>query len=100
MHDPRLDDAMLLTLHELSRALALAPDWVVERVRAGLVEVSVAADEPDPACWRFDSAVLRRLRSMRHIERCFDAPPELAALVSDLEEEIAALRRAAARLPR
>jgi chaperone modulatory protein CbpM len=42
--------------------------------------------------WRFDAAALRRVRCMLRIERDFDAVPELAALVADLEDEIARLR--------
>ena len=32
------------------------------------------------------------MRGLRHLERDFDADPELAALVEDLREEIARLR--------
>ncbi|GMV46349.1 MAG: hypothetical protein AMXMBFR66_17470 [Pseudomonadota bacterium] len=95
---PPLDDPELLTLQELSRALALAPDWVAERVRAGLIEVSGPAG--DAGAWRFDALLVRRVRSMRQTERCYGAVPELAALVADLEEEISALRRRVARMPR
>lgn len=86
------DETTLLTLHELSRALALTPEWVAERVRAGLIEVAGAGAQADPALWRFQTLVVRRVRSMHHVERCFDAGPELAALVADLEDEIARLR--------
>ena len=46
----------------------------------------------DPAAWRFDAIALRRVRSMVRLERDFDAVPELAALVADLEEEVQRLR--------
>jgi len=92
MREPADDQDAALTLQELSRALALAPDWVVERVQAGLIEVRRDSAGGGPAGWRFDAVVVRRVRSMRRTEQCFDAVPELAALVADLEDEIAALR--------
>ena len=79
-----------LTFDDLCRCLAVAPDWVVARVHAGLV---VAQDAPAPEGWRFDAVALRRVRVMARIERDFDAVPELAALVADLQEEVARLRR-------
>jgi chaperone modulatory protein CbpM len=76
-----------LTLDELCRACAVSPDWVDERVRAGLLAPLQAA-----GAWRFDAALLLRVRAMRRVERDFDAVPELAALVADLQEEIRHLR--------
>jgi chaperone modulatory protein CbpM len=87
MRDDSLQ-AALLTLEELSRAMALPPEWVIERVRAGLIQ----PQGEGPQGWRFDAILVRRVRSMRHTERCFDAVPELAALVADLEDEIMRLR--------
>jgi chaperone modulatory protein CbpM len=87
----RADVSRWLDLEALSRLLAAPPDWVVERVRSGLVEVQSHADGA-PAHWRFDSLVVARLRSMRRTEAAFGAAPELAALVADLEEEVARLR--------
>lgn len=90
--DPlRWDASGWLDLEALSRVLAAPPDWVVERVRAGLVEVE-GQDGSEPASWRFDALVVARLRSMRRTEVAFDAAPELAALVADLEDELARLR--------
>lgn len=84
-----------LSLDELSRALDVAPQWIEERVQAGLIETH---GEPGSAtAWRFDALVVRRLRSMQRIELAFDAVPELAALVADLEDEIARLRGRLAR---
>ena len=78
-----------LTLDELCRAAGVAPDWVVEHVHAGLIEVQGDA----AAAWHFDALIVRRVRSMHRIEHGFDAVPELAALVADLEDEVARLRR-------
>jgi chaperone modulatory protein CbpM len=82
-----LEDACL-TLDELSRACAVGPDWVIERVREGMLVVPGES----PAAWRFGSRELARARQMLRIERDFDAVPELAALVADLFEELDELR--------
>ncbi|MEO5732792.1 MAG: MerR family transcriptional regulator [Rubrivivax sp.] len=81
--------AALLSLDELCNAAALSPQWVVERVQSGLL-VDLSGE---PAAWRFDSWVLRRACSMARLEREFDAVPELAALVADLEDEVQRLRQ-------
>lgn len=83
-----LDDAWL-SLDELCRIGDVTPDWVAERVAEGLL----GAAGPAPAHWRFDAPTLRRVRCMVRIEQHFDAVPELAALVADLEGEIARLRQ-------
>ena len=82
-----IDDAQL-SLEELSRASAVPPQWVVERVEAGLL----AELEGPPANWRFEAVTVVRARCMARLERDFDAVPELAALVADLQDEIGRLR--------
>lgn len=84
MSEP-LDD---LTLEELCAACALEREWLVVRVREGLIPAAGAED----AEWRFTAATLTRVRRMRDIERTYEAAPELAALVADMLEEIDALR--------
>lgn len=82
-----LDEAGL-TLEDLCRAGAVAPEWVRERVEAGLL----VARRGEPSAWQFDAVALRRVRCMVRLERDFDAVPELAALVADLQAEIERLR--------
>lgn len=77
-----------LTLEELCAACAVERDWIVERVREGLLPAAGATLED----WRFGLAALRRARRMRSLERDFDAVPELAALVADALEELDLLR--------
>lgn len=78
-----------LTVEELARACAVAPEWVVERVEAGVLgHVSIAAGEI-----RFASAQLVRARRLAFAERGFECNPEIAALVADLIEEVEQLRR-------
>ncbi|MBL8381857.1 MAG: MerR family transcriptional regulator [Burkholderiales bacterium] len=76
------------SLEELAQAAAVGEEWLTLRIREGLVEALPGAALP----WRFAVSEVRRVRRMRDIERDFDAAPELAALVADLLEELAALR--------
>lgn len=85
----QLLDEAALTLEELARACAVEPDWVVERVRSGML----LDDAPGQTeTWRFASADLVRARRLAQVERDFDANGEVAALVVDLSEEISRLR--------
>ena len=82
-----LDEAAL-TLDELARACAVEPQWVIERIEAGIFgDGSVQVTS-----WRFSSHDLTRARRIRQLERDFDAAPELAALMADLIEEVECLR--------
>lgn len=85
-----LIDEAALTLEELARACAVDHDWVVQRVRTGILMES-ASD--DCVSWRFTSADLVRARRLCQIERDFEANDDVAALVVDLSEEIYRLRR-------
>jgi chaperone modulatory protein CbpM len=81
-------DETMLTLEELARACAVEPHWVEMRVEAGLLECGSGVASQ----WRFASAQLVRARRMVALERDFDANAELAALVTDLIEEVQRLR--------
>jgi chaperone modulatory protein CbpM len=84
-----MSDAVdFLTLEELCSACALERDWLVVRVREGLI----AAEGRTDAEWRFTTTTVSRVRRMRDIERTYDAAPELAALVADMLEELDTLR--------
>lgn len=81
------DDAGL-TLEQLCSVCALEREWLVLRVREGLIPATeVGASE-----WRFTTTTLARVRRMREIELTYDAAPELAALAADMLEEIDQLR--------
>ncbi|MBV7536093.1 chaperone modulator CbpM [Duganella sp. sic0402] len=84
-----VDDDAALTLAELAQACAVEQDWVVARVRTGILLDGAAGDAGG---WRFSSADLVRARRLCQIERAFDANDDVAALVVDLSEEIRRLR--------
>lgn len=90
-------ETLIFSVDDLSRLGRVPREWVIERVQGGLL---VEPPPGPPEHWRFEAACLLRLRRMAVVERDFDAGPELAALVADLQEEIADLRRRLRRAPR
>jgi len=87
-----IDDATL-TIDELANACAVEINWVQQRVRDGFLACTTATITDSPQSWRFASSSLVRARRLASIERTFDANPEITALVVDLLEEVATLRR-------
>jgi|SRR5258708_7393401 len=85
-----------LTLEQLCDACVVSPDWVTSHVNDGQLQPPGQA----PSQWRFSSRDLSRARQIRRLEVAFDATPELAALVTDLIEELDALRAQLRRLGR
>jgi chaperone modulatory protein CbpM len=83
-----LDDVEL-SVDELAHACAVAPDWVVRQVQAGVLGGALGMEVTG---WRFNSGDLSRARRLLRIERDFDANEDIAALVLDLGEEIRRLR--------
>ena len=89
---PILDAEVLIgavfSVEEAARACGVAVLWLEKRVDAGVLDVDVGSEG-----WRFDCFTLVRARRVAHLETCFDADPQLAALTADLIEEVARLRR-------
>ncbi|HNU11345.1 MAG TPA: MerR family transcriptional regulator [Rubrivivax sp.] len=83
-------EELWLDMDALCRAAGVDAGWVRERTTAGLLPAPPLGAHDE---LRFDAAMLRRVRTMVHFERDFDAVPELAALVADMEAEIERLRR-------
>ncbi len=81
-------DDDLLTLADLAHSCDVSPEWIVARLEAGLLNLTIT----DAQQARYTSAELTRARRLCNIERDFDANPELAALVVDMMEEIERLR--------
>lgn len=72
---------------ELARACGRNTEWVMARVEAGVLQVDSASGQ-----WRFDGLCLVRARRVAQLEATFDADPQLAALTTDLIEEVTLLR--------
>ncbi|WP_353235516.1 chaperone modulator CbpM [Diaphorobacter ruginosibacter] len=83
-----LDDERSLSLEDLARACAMAPGWVTAHVCDGLLQAEQSA-----GAWRFTSTTVIRARRLARLESTFDADPQLAALTTDLMEEVAQLKR-------
>lgn len=89
-----LDDTWL-ALDELCRMSGVTELWVVQRMEAGLLAPAALHPGEGP---RFGADDLRRVRRMAGLERDFDAVPELASLVVELEHELAVMRERLRRL--
>jgi chaperone modulatory protein CbpM len=87
-----LDEAAL-DIDELARACGVEPEWVVQRVSAGILggQLDVQVDMQVRA-WRFRSGDLLRARRLLRVERDLDANEDVAALVVDLGDEVRRLR--------
>lgn len=77
-----------LTLEQVAAACTVEPDWLLHRIEEGLLPGASSIS----GTWHFSRASVQRARRMRQLERDFDAVPELAALVSDMLEELDELR--------
>lgn len=86
-----LIEESMLTLDDLARACCRAPEWVSERVEAGVI--TPAQPGGGLTTWRFSSTTVVRARRIAQLEATFGADPYLAALTADLMEEVATLRR-------
>ncbi|QPK62362.1 MerR family transcriptional regulator [Methylomonas sp. LL1] len=78
-----------LTVEQLASLCAVEADWVLQHISDGLLP----AHKLDSGNWCFSSAQLTRAKRILMVERTFDAMPELAALVADMQEELDSLRR-------
>ncbi|WP_088283087.1 chaperone modulator CbpM [Ideonella sp. A 288] len=79
-----------LDLEALCRLTGVDAAWVLQRVAEGLLAPRAARIGESR---RFDAATLHRARCMLWLESEFEAGPELAALVADLQEQIGTLRQ-------
>jgi chaperone modulatory protein CbpM len=82
-------DERYLSLEQLASLCKVEPEWVIRHIDDGLL----SALQLESGEWRFSFSELNRARRILNIERSFDAVPELAALVADLQEELENLRR-------
>jgi chaperone modulatory protein CbpM len=82
-------DEVWLDLADLCHLAGVTEIWVRARMADGLLTPD---SMPAMEAMRFDADDLRRVMRMASLERDFDAVPELASLVIDLERELATLR--------
>ncbi len=88
-------DEVWLELPDLCHLAGVPEIWVRQRLADGLLTPdSLSSMET----MRFGAGDLRRVMRMATLERDFDAVPELASLVIDLELEVARLRARLRRL--
>lgn len=86
--DAVLEDSGL-TLNQVAALCDVEIDWLLRHIEEGLLNpMPRLRDE-----WRFSGANLLRVRRIVVLERDFEAVPELAALVADMQEEIETLHR-------
>ncbi|MFY9478934.1 MAG: MerR family transcriptional regulator [Aquabacterium sp.] len=76
-------------LDDLCRLGVVEACWLEQRLADGAL--LACPDAPD-ATRCYNAVTLTRLRRLACLERDFDALPELAALVADLEEEVRRLQ--------
>ncbi|MGY6274100.1 chaperone modulator CbpM [Methylomonas sp. MgM2] len=101
MSDPEIMIATVVeesgfSLEQLAALCAVEPEWVLQHIEDGLL----SAVKLGAGTWRFSAVELTRAKRIVNIERNFDATPELAALVADLQEELDSLRRQLLRIDR
>lgn len=93
MHSSEIEIAVIvdegcLTLEQMSTLCAVEQEWITRHIDEGLLSALRAESG-----WCFSHADLKRAKRILSIERTFDAVPELAALVADMQEELDSLRR-------
>lgn len=84
----RIMEGAALTVEQFCTVCAIEEEWIVRHVEEGLFTVAGRSVTE----WRFSAADLRRAQRIRLLEQNFDAAPELAALVADMQEEMDQLR--------
>lgn len=83
-----LGEAPSLSVQDLAHACRMQAAWVTERLSAGLLQGELQGGH-----WRCSATTVVRARRLAQFETLFDADPEMAALTTDLIEEVARLRR-------
>ncbi len=76
------------SIEQLANICGVSQDWVVEHIEAGVLH-----HDPQRNISWFDCATIIRARRIAHLEKSFDADPQLAALTTDLIEEVTYLRK-------
>ncbi|MEN8214067.1 MAG: chaperone modulator CbpM [Pseudomonadota bacterium] len=83
-----LDEEVMLTLAELSRACTMHADWIIDLIDEGIIEPRGR----EIAEWRFSGASLNRVQCVMRLQRDLGVNLAGAALVLELMDEIQQLR--------
>ena len=83
-----VEDAWM-PLEQVAAVCRVEPEWLLRHIEDDLLPGVASIG----GTWHFSQPSVLRARRMRQLERDFDAGPELAALVSDMLEEMDRLRR-------
>jgi chaperone modulatory protein CbpM len=78
-----MDDSWL-TMEQLARICRVEVAWLQHRLEDGLFPYA----ESVAGTWRFSNRCVLRAQRMYQLEHDFDAVPELAALMADLQDEM------------
>ncbi len=89
-----LDDAVSFTLHEICRSCGVGAELIAEMVSEGILIPEGASEQE----WCFGHEALRRAHTALRLQSDLGVNLAGAALALDLLDEIARLRRIAARL--
>jgi chaperone modulatory protein CbpM len=81
-----MDDSWL-TMEQLAHICRVESAWLQHRIDEGLFPYA----ESVAGTWRFSNRCVLRAQRMIQLEHDFDAVPELAALIADLQDEIESL---------
>jgi chaperone modulatory protein CbpM len=84
-----VDDHAPISVHELARLCDQQLEWVITLVQEGVLNLE---QQGEPDNWVFESHYVGRARQVSRLQRDFDVNLEAAALMTDLMEEIRALR--------
>ena len=84
-----VDDQSPVSVHELARLCEQQLEWVVTLVQERVLDLEL---QGEPEHWVFASHYVGRARQVSRLQRDFDVNLEAAALMTDLMEEIRALR--------
>lgn len=88
-----LFDDNMLAIDDVVRICCVNEQWLRERIELEVLQPIVRDNR-----YYFTSATVVRIQQVIHIEKVYDADPQLAALVADLTEEVQTLRREVKRL--
>ncbi len=84
-----VDDHAPVSVQELAKLCDQQLEWVVTLVQEKILDLEL---EGEPDQWLFASHYVGRARQVSRLQRDFDVNLEAAALMTDLMEEIRALR--------